>query len=372
MDPLVVRVAERYLLSSLTPEDLIRSLNGLIKSKGGQFSSDRQAKFLWQAAKSFAKAVPSFVELWAHRFHTGENSFSTLIMTFDPRFGRSDPTKIRYYAYAYVIDGAGVVAAAKVKIAHPKGGVGQAEPESIGETIFERKEPATPLYDHAEFERAEEEKVRKNKPMIDEIKKLPGYDDQEILQSFVQWLETGRPLTPGQLGVLRKFMPVEVGNVGEWKVMRDESFHLTEHKLVEPVLKFYNELLHKVKPEEKDGVEYMLKEVHDAWAEFKAAPKINFEVYHGMYANELAEVAGWKKPSGVTGFYDVLAKMDQLVKRGQKAPRTALKFVSVMQHFHTWLKSLSASAVVSGLEKKIPPDWIIGTTDEPSSFDAFK
>jgi hypothetical protein len=143
----------------------------------------------------------------------------------DRRFGHIDPSKIRYYAYAYVLDGAGVVASARVKLQHPKAGE-NSEPIPVGieETFFERKEPAQHLYDASAEERAHAEKVKGNSAMIEQIKSLPEYENKDILQSFVQQLEEGKLLSPAQLGVLRKFMPVEVGNVQEWIKMRDESF----------------------------------------------------------------------------------------------------------------------------------------------------
>lgn len=368
MDPLAPRVAERHLRllqAGLSGEEIMKSFSWLMKSKDGQFASENQAKFLWHAAKDVG-FHPSFLDSWAHHFHTGENSYAVVLMALDPRFGRGDVSKRRYYAYAYVVDGAGVVAAAKVKVQHPKAGDAdqQPNPESIGETVFQRKEPAPEKYNGAAAERAHAEKVKGNKALIDEIQKLPAYEDQEILRSFVDQLEAGRLLSPAQLGVLRKFMPVNVGNPDEWKVMASESWALTESKLIQPALKFFED---KAKFKEHEGIDYVVKEIRDGWSSFKSRPHATPEVSSSMYINELAGVAGWKKPAGVTGYRDVLFKMNQLAKGGQKAPRSALKFVGVCQHFHSWLKSLSSSAIEHGLAKRYET-WLRTSPQEKDVF----
>jgi hypothetical protein len=65
----------------------------------------------------------------------------------------------------------------------------------------------------------------------------------------------------------------------------------------------------------------------------------------------LAEFGGWRRIQGVAGYLDILARMCQLVKAGNKAPKSVLKLMRILQEYHSWIKSLSPSKVEQGLKK---------------------
>lgn len=348
--PLAHRVVARFLVATDPTADLINSLNRLIK-KGGLFVSKRQAAFLWNAVRGHG-ASPAFLHSWAQPYLTTVNSYATVLMAIDERFARGDKSKVRYYAFAYVIDGAGIVASAKVKVAHPKGDEIAAVPSGIESTIFERTESATESYDHtqAERERAERERVHqvqvaKNQEMITRLKHLQDTNqetqDNPIIQSFIEQLEAGRTLSPAQLGLLRKFMEVKIDD-SKWKTMRDESFELTEERVIKPAIQFFRSA-------EIPGFAFAqdaARDIETGWKHFKAKPTSNVELNLPQEFTRLPEQAGWRKPAGVIGFLSLLAKMDTLAKKGEaKAPRTLLKLVRPMQNYHDWLKRLSPLAL---------------------------
>lgn len=354
------RVLARFLIATDPEVDLINSLNRLVK-QGGTFKSGRQAAFLWQACKRYSESQQhhAWLRSWAQPYLTGPNSYPFLLVARDDRFGRSDTSKIRYYGFSYVLDGAGIVASARVKVQHPKAGETTANPIGIDQTLFERKGGATEQYDAQEAERQREQRERalaetvaKNQEWIDRLEHLKDTNqraqESPIIDSFLKQLRDGKQLSPAQLGLLRKFMDVEIDD-SSWATTRDESFHLTEERLIKPAVHFFQ---HAEIPG-WDFAKDVARDIDQGWKHFKQKPRPDQEVGLPQEFTSLPELAGWRKPAGVGGFLTLLAKMDALAKKGQaKAPRTLLKLVRPMQGYLDWLKRTSPQEMQAALAKK--------------------
>lgn len=339
-----VKMLEARLHVAKTPaEDMMMSLNSLVKNNKGLFKSDRQAAFLYKASKRFkiAPALPgkSEIQAWGRAFMREPDAVLMMADALDPRFGRKDPTKIRWYGYAYVLDGAGVVARAKLKMRHETG-----QATGVKGTDWQRPAnlDAPVLYDQGAAKKKLEQQVKKNQPIIDKIRSVPDYENIDILQSFLDQLLRGRELSPGQLGVLRKYVSVDVGDPAEWKKQYEEALSLIDKKLVKPALAVFR----SGKIHESWDPGYYITEISQGWEKFKRKPQIDGDVSADLSElSRLAGDAGWKKPAGVTGMLDAVARLHQAAKKGQKAPRTALRALPAARKLLEWLRALSPKVI---------------------------
>jgi hypothetical protein len=337
-DLLALRVLLRHIEASgeLDVPGYLKSLNALCKFNGGLFKSDKQARFLWQVLKTFETP---FARRWAasHGDHDA-NTYGCELVVVDERFGKSDPSKVRYYGAVFLLDGQGVKAAAKLKIQHPKAGETQATVASADPPYFVRDTAGPVLHDQMAIDRERDARARENMPMIEKIKALPDFERQEILQSFVEQLEAGKKLTPGQLVVVRKFMPVELTNDPDaWKRLYVDTLRDFDDKVMAPSLK----VMQKWEPILGWYAGYSVEQFKD-WEEVKRKPTVNGDVSR-FGGNQIAQDLGWKKPNGVTGIVDILARLAQLAKGGNKAPRSAVKALRAIEDFVEWLKGQSAA-----------------------------
>lgn len=202
--------------------DAAKSFNILAKNNQGLWKSEKQARFLLNLIRG-----PFFrdraAEAWAHRHRFDGKAFSH--MQIIKGYGTRSISKARFWAQVFVVDPYGLVARGKVKVDHPKGGQGSATLNwSQVDVTFKRTAKPTISVD---VDRELATAVVRNQPTIDLIKKIPGWEGKDILVDFIQQLEGGRPLTPGQLGVVQRMAPAAdllSGSKDKWKdVLRDLS-----------------------------------------------------------------------------------------------------------------------------------------------------
>ena len=371
------RVAQRFSWreAGANPElELMKSLAGLIK-KGGRFVSDKQAAFLWNIFRAVAAKHPDpMVVQWGSRFReTGDNRLVGQLVLLDPRFGRRDVSRRRYYGTAYVVDGAGVVAAGKLKFDYvrqdlPPPEVPPPEGESYPtytlkpviarvETSFERTEEAIERYDHATKERERHKRVEANRPLIEKIQAIPGYLDIEILQSFVEQLERGVELSPAQHGIVQKYLKEEgaLPGQGEWRQIYERLFKEFEDRVVEPIVHVAQKHQHDSNEAIAEHAGFDLAKVRGDWQDFKRKPSRAPEISltgMNLIQSYLEDFLGWKKPSGLTGAGDILYYA-QILGIKKKPPAAALRHVAQVSKFLEWLDRTSASKMTHGYEKRL-------------------
>lgn len=217
------------LHEGLSPIDAAKTFGTLAKFGGGLWKSEKQARFLLNAIDS-----PQFkdrgAEAWANKHGFEGQAFS--VMQRIEGYGARDASKTRYWAQVFVVDKYGVVARGKVKVIHPKGDERGLSLDWTDVTVdFKRTaKPEIGVDIHAELRAA----VEKNKPNIDLIKTIPGWESKDILVDFLRQLEGGRPLSLGQLAVVQKMVPDKelfLGAKGEWK-KHFEGYHQLGMKLL--------------------------------------------------------------------------------------------------------------------------------------------
>lgn len=378
---MAVRVARRFeaaaaagFLTDAVPSEQ-RSLDKLIKTKGGLFASPKQAAYLWRWAKAlnaemrrdlknasggrFNEAV---IDQWGAPYEKGSNAFTLVTAYRLTQSGRKDLSKMRFYGSAYVIDGSGVAAAGKLSFQYDYGdesGNLWVWPDGV-QTTFVRDAAATELYDAAGAEAEMTRRIEQNRPMIDRIKELDAYQNpdargNEILNSFVKQLEQGKDLSPAQRGVLRKFMSdVSLGDDSAWTARRDAMFEATEDKVIKPYLAGVQRGTQKLRrivphPSQADSqrnyvdfAETVHGEVKQEWSAFKRRPTKDLALLGRLrtIADSLVEEARFPRTQ-TNGLFDILMRADQLAKKGQKAPATALKQSWAIDKAQQWLEAVT-------------------------------
>ncbi len=229
-------------------QDLAKSLNMLAKANGGRFKSEKQAEFLFTTLKGYQDPT---MTAWAAPF-LGGPGFGFYTLTKDERYGKVDTSKIRYYGFAYAVDGAGVAAIARIDVQHPKGDLAL-EFKGIGATSFQRTGDAPVLFDPN----------RKEAP--------PAVADPSAA-------------TPDMV---------------MWRGLMEEAFHLFEHKVMHA---FY---------EAKSDSASVYKHT---WEAFKRNPT-RYNPMDDLAAFDMPlamEGAGWKMPYGAKGPYNFFIRMNEL------------------------------------------------------------
>ncbi len=181
-------------------DDMSRSLNSIVE-KGGAFVSAKQAGFLYKqllsVSKAQARSLAPDVKQWASKF-IGKGSFVITLTQFLRGQGHGKNT--RSYGRAYVIDGAGVVAAGKLKIDHNKqDGTQGLGITGIQDTVFERKSGVESQVDIG----AVDADATKAAEQLQALGRLDAWDDpsnpsHRIVHSFADRLRKGMPLSVKQ------------------------------------------------------------------------------------------------------------------------------------------------------------------------------
>jgi len=236
-----MRLSE-YLTEALASDDMSKSLNSLIKYNNGEWKSDRQAKYLLVQMRD-RHQTPDALK-WARRQKFFSKGMVVVpVVTTIQGYGRQDPTKIRYSAQVFVLDGSGVVARYKFKYKHysAKNKASQGIDWSSGKTTYERKE--APGKQYVDLEQEDAKKARKeaaDKKVADKqialIRRIPDWTEKKILVDFMGRLEDGWPLTPNQLAVVQGMSPddIFVGDKKQWIKTYDEFKTLVTNKVLTP------------------------------------------------------------------------------------------------------------------------------------------
>jgi len=197
--------------------DYVKSLQSLVKNNEGKWKSSKQAKFLWlRLSERDPEELSPPVKSWIDTHLSDDpNEIAVPLLVFDTRYGHKNPSKIRYWGYIYILDGAGIKAAAKLAVKF-KGGLDDGRPvaESIKEETFIRRGNPPILFDAEghmkaleEEERKREERKETNKVLISKIKTIPGYSRSDFFKSLVYQLERGDKLSPRQMAIILKKLP---------------------------------------------------------------------------------------------------------------------------------------------------------------------
>lgn len=259
-----IQVARRVEAQGIDdPADFMKSIHSLVKNNGGNWKSDRQAKYLLIQAKRFWSDSKSsqnqkVAEQWAKKFgfdFKGTLSDNCIVLALITGWGpaKRDVTKIRALGWLVVLDNGGVAALGKVKVQHPTKAKKPLRdwdfiPNTI-QTTFEKKTEPTIVVDFFEEnrKRSEEDLARrkKNEPLVQKIKAIPGYEKSSFLKDMVGILERGYELTPRQMATVNKYLPdterqdIGLGDWTEWKDDLKTFGDLVEERIVPALVEFY-------------------------------------------------------------------------------------------------------------------------------------
>ena len=324
-------------------DDLTRSLNALIKTNQGKFKSPKQAEFLYKKLKGLRDA--HLEQGWAKKWIKNDSVFAFGYVKKLKQFGRTDLSKIRYAGRVYVIDGGGVIVAAKAHVEHPKGGQ-QGFFKIIGgkDIVFERKGHVPMLYDAIQAGRDKLARAKQNEPLIKKIEAVPGYEDNDFLQDMVFNLLAGRKLTPGQMRVVDKFVPVEMEEQDEFKQLYAEGV-----KRLDDIFRIYIaelKAIEKIKSDEKDKdlIKLDAQETRDSWMQWKKKSKKHSEMSETSRLHLLLHHLGWDS-RGPAWSLTFLMALGIVANKGTKAPKWATQYLRFGAKFVSWLKTVQSSDV---------------------------
>lgn len=338
MEALCCRVAARYLSEPRVAShesDMTKSLNSLLKYNGGLFKSPAQARFLHNALRGSENDA---AKAWGRPYMTSPDALAVGFSFMMEGFGQKDVGRRRFYGWLYVVDGAGVVAAAKAECDHATGKLLGAK-----ETIFERKGDAPALYTKP----AERPAPTVDTKLVEEIKAHPDFDNSQLLMSFVQQLEKGRTLSPAQLALLKRNFGMGGVSLG----IDTERYARLYEKLSGEIQKFYKALIDVLGEVKKidmgerlyDQAITMLEE--DLAAAKKKKMLLKYRDYDTItwYLRDVFDLPVGPGMEGPVGF---LARCGILATKGDAAPKTTLKAVKPLEKFERWLDHVGGRAQI--------------------------
>lgn len=181
-------------------DDIAKSLYSLIKYNDGLWKSDRQARYLLPTIRMLRNAR---AQQWADR--AGFKGTAIAWMKRIEGFGRKTVSKIRYSATLFVVDDGGVVMSGRPKVNHVKNDEGNFDIDYDHVDIKWKREKEPTI--KVDIDAEKREQVKKNQPTIAMIKSIPDWEDKDILQSFMDQLLAGKPLSPKQQMIVQKMSP---------------------------------------------------------------------------------------------------------------------------------------------------------------------
>lgn len=370
------------------PSDLLRSFRTIAKYNDGLWKSEKQGNFLWKWAAGKMISKTREAENWAKQtgWHDPKDrkQLACQFVTVDDRFGKRDPTKIRYNGAYVLIDGTGVLAIASVKVQHPKAGQELQTAVTIpatAKTTFTRDHNVVPPInvDPAGDEaRRTAEQVRKNEPIIKAIESIPDWQSQKIFVNFHDILMAGGTLSPNMLRVVERNVPLPVMNVGsaddvlkkmqeldDW-VERNFLPRFTEVMQENDRIAYERDLQeHERSPNlwKKPEIEDSKARINRAWQEYRAG-KIETGnesseswVFSGLmrYAEEALKfnlfrhIKGARGASAFDGYPMFRAQVTKAVpklKRGKAPSKTAVVWIRAMLALHDKLTSANPESIM--------------------------
>ena len=240
-----MRTSEQ-LLEALMADDAAKSLNSLVKSNKGKWKSKSQAKYLLKKIRDEYQTAEAVK--WARQQGLyDKGTVAAEIVSSIKGYGYRDPSKVRYTAQVFVLDGRGVIARAKFKYKHytKKTGTAGGVVWNTGQVTFQREDSDSEQYVDLEKEDAEARRKRnaEKKEAAKQaalIKNIPDWKQQDILVDFMDRLEGGWPLTPNQLAVVQNKLPMKevfIGKKEDWT----QSYNKFKKQVVR-VAKIFKEL----------------------------------------------------------------------------------------------------------------------------------
>jgi len=265
----------------MMPSELIKSLHSLVKYNQGLWKSDRQAKYLMRelsTTRSILARPGDDAYGWAQRQSEFDSRTDYVVSSLSTigGYGKKDPSKIRYTGVFFIVDGHGVKIRAKAKVHHPT----RERPEVFltGQATvnFTRQDTGEVFLDQREEERRIEEErqqtLRANQPFIDQIKTIPGWQSKDILQSFLDQLERGHPLSVRQKGVLQRMLPsgtaMDFGDPDEWLASLARIDQVVKTCILPTLGEIYDEIVGDGGPSSS--------ELRQEWATYSRGGEITF------------------------------------------------------------------------------------------------
>lgn len=200
-------------------DDAMQSLSGIAKFNHGLWKSEKQARFLLDTVRRIKPDAGA--KAWL-----AQSGLKGWVLTQFVKlpYAKSDPTKVRYVGRVAVVDGGGVVFLGTAKVKHLSQDNTTVDID-YGSLKDSFKREVTPLLvidvDAEDAARAAALKAQadKNKPDIDLIQSIPGWEKKDILVSFMDQLKAGYQLSPNQKLVVQKYAPSQslfVGDQAKW------------------------------------------------------------------------------------------------------------------------------------------------------------
>lgn len=340
--------------SAPTPEELMRSLNSLVKQNGGKFKSAAQAKFMYRTLDTqyYRNSAPApLAKQWAK----GVNDVVVGLTARIEGFGKRTASKMRYYGFVYLLDGAGVVMRAKAKVA---AGSGTGADSQFGGHIvsvdtpdFVRKGDASTLYDAHGEAKAAQARAQKQAPLIAKIMAVQSYSSNDFLQSLVGQLQTGQELTAGQERALARMMPYESTRSGSYQEKYEAGI-----KALERVVGFAQQAEMQINrdpslPQEiKDAAKWYVGQATSGFAEWKKRPTYSAEIGgDASTLNNFLFDLGWRQKARRGWTLSLLWALGQVAKKGTKAGKNATQLSGEGIQFAEWLAGLTQQSVYANM-----------------------
>lgn len=249
------------LTESVPADEIVKTLNGLIKSNNGLWKSEKQAQFILRHVDSsqsdLAKRWARTVREYKPKEHLVYHAATSL------GFARMRRDKVRYVSWFFLIDDQGVVLRARGEVNHAKGDR-ETEFSASAETNWKRPRNVSGLSfdlsgDKKRKEAERQRQIEKNKDVIDLIKKIPNWNKQDIFVDFIDKLKAGFTLTPRQMTTITNNLPSD-----DLELPEDPEKALSE---------FYDAVTKKLVPAwekayRKAGAPENGKEIKEVWKRF--------------------------------------------------------------------------------------------------------
>ena len=199
-------------------DDTMKSLSALAKFNNGLWKSEKQARFLLDTVRRIKPDAGA--KAWLA--HAGLKGWIITQFVKLP-YAKSDPTKVRYVGRVAVVDGGGVVFLGTAKVKHLSQDNTTVDID-YGTLKDAFKREVTPVLvidvdaEDAAQAAARVAQAEKNKPDIDLIQSIPGWEKRDILVSFLDQLKAGYQLSPNQKLVVQKYAPAALftGEQAQW------------------------------------------------------------------------------------------------------------------------------------------------------------
>lgn len=357
------RVATRWLQGGGL-EELPRSLHGLVRSNGGRWKSEAQARFLLRLVAQVGRNPSPEMLRWAHaQPEYDADQFVVGFTQFIEGFGHQDPTKVRYSGSLFLVDGQGVVVRAKAKVQHQRPSEGEYVVQLLPETAevdFRRAEGSGHSFDIRDELRREEAETRTrietNRPTVEKIKAVRDWESNSFLVSIVSQLERGGTLSEKQKVMLDRIVPVDVAFDPEpWAEIVRENDRILGEMVIPALVEGERALAVRLNSEDYSD------EVSRWWAGYAHSGRAGMDWGDGQGPRDLIAFLDLVDPRPLIRFHwqytdEVAAQMAKAVaamRKGKAPTKKATDYYTYHVRLNRRLKTLTSSTV----EKIIAQMW---------------